>query len=427
VPYPLWLARLPIRFAGTTAMVTLVLVVVSIVAMVRFLPRSLETDINNLRNKPSVKTQSGTNVLDNRVCNVRGESLTPAVVLADSPQQADRVCAALERKKAAAPVDNPPMDWCRTLNSLLPDDQDQKLALVARMRHRLEKTPRNLLPVDVRKRIDELQGHLLVRRLSTTDLPEELRIRFREKDGREGTLAFVAPPPDRGLYEIQNLYAFSDTLREIRLDNGEVVRSSGDFVVFADILRSIQTDAPRTIALAGAGVILMLLLVVRKHSAVGLISAALGVGMSLMAGATAALGIKFNFFNFVAMPTTLGIGVDYPVNIHERYAQDGPGSMERALRRTGPAVVVASLTTIIGYGVLLTSSSMALASFGKLAIIGEFTCLAAALLLLPALTSLVERRAAVKARAAAALEELSEVPRRIGAESRSPGAGSRPS
>lgn len=390
--YPAWFARLPVRFAGATTLVTVVLVVVSLVALFRFLPRSLETDINNLRNKPSVRQQSGTNVLDNRVADMRGESLTPAVVLADSPEQADRVCAALERLKASRPADSPPMDWCRTLNSLLPEDQERKLAIVARMRQRLDKTPRNLLPDDVRKRLDQMQGYLKARRLTARDLPEEIRVRFREKDGREGTLAFVAPPPNRGLYEITNLYAFSDTLREIKLGNGEVVRSSGDFVVFADILRSIEIDAPRTMLLAAVGVVLLLSLVVRTRSGVWLVSAALGTGMALMAGAAAALGIKFNFLNFVALPTTLGIGVDYPVNIHERHAQDGPGSMERALRRTGPAVILASVTTIIGYGVLMTSSSMALASFGKLAIIGEITCLAAALLLLPALAALLARR-----------------------------------
>jgi len=111
-----------------------------------------------------------------------------------------------------------------------------------------------------------------------------------------------------------------------------------------------------------------------------------------MAGLAAAFGIKYNFFNFVALPTTLGIGVDYSINIYQRYKQDGPGSLIRALQRTGPAVFIASLTTIIGYGVLLISNSLALVSFGKLAILGECTCLATALILLPAVSQLIERR-----------------------------------
>jgi uncharacterized protein len=337
------------------------------------------------------------------------------------------VCVALDALKASRPANDPPMDWCRTMSSLLPESQDQKLALVARMRDRLAKTPKNLLPDDARKRVEELQGYLDVKRVGVSDLPEEIKIRFREKDGTLGTLAFVAPPPNRGLYEITNLYAFSDTIREIKLGNGEVVRSSGDFVVFADILRSIEVDAPRTMILAAGGVLLLLLLVMSARSGVSLVSIALGAGMTLMAGAAALLGIKFNFLNFVALPTTLGIGVDYPVNIQERYAQDGEGSMGHALQRTGPAVFLEAVTTIIGYGVLMTSSSMVLASFGKLAIIGELTCLFGALFVLPAAVALVERRAAVKKAAAAAALNAAAAAQRFAAGSQSQGAESRPS
>jgi hypothetical protein len=147
--------------------------------------------------------------------------------------------------------------------------------------------------------------------------------------------------------------------------------------------------------LAAFGVIAMLLIILRRARPVAQVTASLVAGVTWMAGLAAALNIKFNFFNFVALPTTFGIGVDYPVNIQQRYQQDGVGSIEHALRRTGPAVFIAALTTIIGYGVLLTSSSLVLASFGKLAIIGEVACLAAAMLLLPAIATLVDRGRAV--------------------------------
>jgi predicted RND superfamily exporter protein len=60
-------------------------------------------------------------------------------------------------------------------------------------------------------------------------------------------------------------------------------------------------------------------------------------------------------------------------------------------------VLVASLSTIIGYGVLLISDSLTLASFGSLAILGEATCLLSALLLLPAVNVMMDRRDAQRA------------------------------
>jgi hypothetical protein len=387
--YPSWLAELPVRHAWAVTAISAVLVVISVVAIVRTAPRSLETDMNNIRNKSSVET--GTNVLDNRIGAMMGDSLHPAVVLADGPHQARRICEAYDRLRERH-AKRPPVEWCRSIHSLLPEQQQEKLAIVASIRERLDKTPRDLLPDDVRSRLDELRARLEVRALVITDIPDELRRRFRDKNGTEGVIALVAPGAQLGLYVIDDLYAYSDALREVRLDSGEMVHSSNEQVIFADILRTIAIDAPRTTVLAAGGVLLMLMIVLRRPRSVGLVGGALLAGVTLMAGIAAIFGVRYNFLNFVALPTTFGIGVDYAVNIHERQAQDGPGSSAHALRRTGPAVFVASLTTIIGYGVLMTSNSMALVSFGKLAVIGELTCLAGALLLLPGLTTLSERR-----------------------------------
>ena len=100
--------------------------------------------------------------------------------------------------------------------------------------------------------------------------------------------------------------------------------------VFADILRAISRDAPLTTALAAFGVVLVLVVSLRRARHVFQISSALFAGVALMAGLAALFKVKYNFFNFVALPTTFGIGVDYAVNLHERYRLDGPGSMPTA-------------------------------------------------------------------------------------------------
>jgi hypothetical protein len=364
--------------------ITGLLLVLSIIQLVVFLPHSLETNINNLRNRPSVRSEN--DILDERISKIMGKTLIPAIILTDNPDQARRVCAALEKLRKTHPA-KPPVEWCQSINSFLPDQQEQKLKIIAQIRERLNRTPYDLLPHAVQRRLSEFKSKLQVNQpLTISNLPDEIRQRFREKSGREGTLVLVAPGKKLSLWNIKDLFLFTNTIREIHLNNGEVVRSSGDSVVFADILRIISQDAPRTTILAGVGVILLLAIIFRQLRPVIPISSALFSGVTLMAGIAAALGVKYNFFNFVALPTTFGIGVDYPINIYKRYQQDGPGTMEHALLRTGPAVVTASLTTIIGYGVLLISRSLTLVSFGKLAMLGEFTCLIAALLLLPAIS-----------------------------------------
>ena len=66
---------------------------------------------------------------------------------------------------------------------------------------------------------------------------------------------------------------------------------------------------------------------------------------------------KVNFLNFIALPITFGIGVDYGVNIFQRYRLEKQKGIINVLEQTGGAVLLASLTTVIGYGSLLIASN----------------------------------------------------------------------
>jgi predicted RND superfamily exporter protein len=103
-----------------------------------------------------------------------------------------------------------------------------------------------------------------------------------------------------------------------------------------------------------------------------------------------ALKLKLNFVNFAVLPITFGIGVDYAVNLYQRYRQTC--SVEEALSSSGGAVALCSVTTMIGYATLVTADNQAIQSFGLTAVIGEITCLTAALFALPAVLSLRDRR-----------------------------------
>jgi predicted RND superfamily exporter protein len=85
------------------------------------------------------------------------------------------------------------------------------------------------------------------------------------------------------------------------------------------------------------------------------------------------------------MPITFGIGVDYAVNVHQR--RDQSPDVFAALRDTAGPILLCSLTTIIGYAVLVIADNQAMRTFGLTAVLGEVACLAAALLALPAVMS----------------------------------------
>ncbi len=183
----------------------------------------------------------------------------------------------------------------------------------------------------------------------------------------------------------------SDTFQDVRLPRGELVSAAGNSSIFAAMLRSISHDGPLATEVAFAGVVFLVVILFRELRSVALVLGSLLAGMLWMGGAGAALGLRLNFLNFVALPITLGIGVDYAVNICARLGAEPAAHRTRALAETGSAVALCSTTTIIGYSSLFMASNGALRSFGKLADLGEVSCLLAALLFVPSIAGAAAR------------------------------------
>jgi predicted RND superfamily exporter protein len=161
--------------------------------------------------------------------------------------------------------------------------------------------------------------------------------------------------------------------------------------VFADVLEAIEADGPRATLLSLAGVVLLVVVAfglgrrsARSLADAGWVLAALAIGVLWFVGVAGVFELRLNMLNFIAIPITFGIGVDYATNVFQRRRLDHTRSIADVVRTTGGAVTLCSLTTIIGYASLLVARNQALFSFGVLAVVGELTCLAAALLALPA-------------------------------------------
>ena len=104
------------------------------------------------------------------------------------------------------------------------------------------------------------------------------------------------------------------------------------------------------------------------------------------------LDIKLNFFNMLALPTLIGMGVDDGVHMMHRYRELGPGSAWYVVRSTGSAVFLTSVTTSIGFGSLLYANHYGLNSLGLLSMVGIGAALLTTLVVLPAAMQWRDRR-----------------------------------
>lgn len=112
-------------------------------------------------------------------------------------------------------------------------------------------------------------------------------------------------------------------------------------------------------------------------------------GALLALGVMTLLGWNLNPANMIALPLLVGVGVDNGVHVvHDYLTCRKQGRPYRLSRATGKGILVAGLTTMLGFGALTFSPHRGLAGMGLLLTLGVGCCMAAALLLLPALLHL---------------------------------------
>ncbi len=317
--------------------------------------------------------------------DIMGANLDGAMVmLADSPEQTQLLTRALRARRDAAPPGLKPFEDVHSVFDLVPTDQAEKLPILLKIREQLLKARRRGFVTDAD--FAQLQPYLPAANLqpwTLDELPASVQRPFQDKSGVVGRLVLIEPTAGQSDSDVRYLMRWAESFREVPLPDGEVVRGSGRAVIFADILQTVMHDIPRTVVFSLAMTLVVVIITCRRGARVLLVMGALGVGLGCVALAMALLHIKINFFNFVALPISFGIGVDYAVNFVVRYEQDPSQGALGVLRSTGGAILLCSLTTMLGYMALLGSVNQAIRSLGLLAVLGEVGCLAAALLALP--------------------------------------------
>ena len=158
-------------------------------------------------------------------------------------------------------------------------------------------------------------------------------------------------------------------------------------LLYIDIMRVKGLQA----VLLGFGAIIVFLLIdfrSIRNTLLGLIP--LIMGATWMVGLMALFGIKFNFTNFMALPLIIGIGIDDGVHILHRYKIEGPGKIPVLLRFTGRAILLTSLTTMIGFGSWGLASHRGIASMGQVLFLGVGSCFISSAVVLPALLCIID-------------------------------------
>jgi hypothetical protein len=143
-----------------------------------------------------------------------------------------------------------------------------------------------------------------------------------------------------------------------------------------------------------AGILLIVYLSFRsvRVSLIVLIPIVFGVVVTF--GLLLLLRYHFSFTSLTAIPLIIGIGIDNGIHLVRRYQESERNEILVIAKASGAALIQSNLTTMVGFGALMTSSFAPLVEMGLVTALGVALALAGGLLLIPAVILLEERRRA---------------------------------
>jgi hopanoid biosynthesis associated RND transporter like protein HpnN len=212
--------------------------------------------------------------------------------------------------------------------------------------------------------------------LAPGDLPAALRNRFIGVTGKHLLMIY----PKKDVWEREPQKEFVDELRTVY---PEVTGTPVQLLEYTSLLRDSYVKAAWY---ALAAIAVMVLIHFRSIPCLILALIPVGMGFLWMVGLMGWRGLHFNPANVMTLPLVVGIGVTNGIHILNRYAEErNPAILAKS---TGKAVLVSGLTTVVGFGSLLTAEHQGISSLGFVMSVGVSTCMVVGLTFLPALLQL---------------------------------------
>lgn len=171
-------------------------------------------------------------------------------------------------------------------------------------------------------------------------------------------------------------------------------KATGMPPVFRALIEVIGQDGRKAVMLTIVIVFLLLWFDFRnvRHALMAMIP--LAVGLFWMVGLMHLTGQQLTVMNVMGLPMILGIGIDDGVHIVHRWVHEGRGKLKIVFASTGKAILLTSLTTMLGFGSLVFSIWRGFGQLGGALFVGVAACFLTTVLILPGIIGLIERKTA---------------------------------
>lgn len=296
-------------------------------------------------------------------------------VIAEDLEDARRIAVGLENRESVAAVDS--------IVSYIPSQQQQQsrgkeIARLGELLKTLAIAPNPLEPL-VHRLLPMTESPFL----GLSDLPQSVLELYLSGDGKRN-LVTIVPSENPWIKEKrENLF----------IEVGTVTNRATSMVLAADQMTQITERDGRTAAIAALVSIFVLLLLDFRNFKLSILTLVpLAFSFLSLFGIMALAGLKFDFVNIISVPLLIGIGIDDAVHISHRYLYEGKEKIVRTVRLTGRAILLTTLTTIIGFASFIPSIMRAMRSTGIVLSIAMALAFLYSVFLHPALLYLIREK-----------------------------------
>lgn len=275
---------------------------------------------------------------------------------------------------------------CQSINTFIPEQQEEKLVIINRLRN-LYKKYKNKIDAEISDPVIQkmikfsLGSNGITKKITFDDLPEQLTKKFVSKD--QSTFLLIIHAKKYIYRYIPKLEKFHKELYNVEDMQGQF-QLAGINYILTSITKMVREDAPRILILTIICLLVTLSILFRNIKDVLIVFGTVGMGILIMLGVMGFFGVKFNLFNVITMPIILGIGVDGAIHICHRLNEFNEESPQTVMDHVFKVILISSLTTVLGFVSLIGASYTGLMSIGLLTVIGISSVLVTSLIFLPA-------------------------------------------
>ncbi len=238
------------------------------------------------------------------------------------------------------------------------------------------------LMTDFADKLTFLQDNVDPAPITLDDVPPQLRQRFVGKSGRYLLQVFAR----ENIWEREAMQAFVRQLQTLDAD------ITGPPIIAYYSIRQIQQGYARGGLYALIAIIGIMFILLRRVQAtlLALVPVFFG-GLWTIAG-MALLDLDLNMANLIILPLFLGIAVDDGIHMVHRMLEEPKAAKAPLAHSTGKAIVLTSLTTIVGFGSLMAARHNGIFSLGLLSVLAVACSLVASLVVLPLILQFLPER-----------------------------------